>query len=586
MKRNTREKKVTGRSSKVSRKVLIPVVELIIVALATVIISSLNLNSVFQSSKKITGEYMVKTEEINEFSADIDHLELLAYMMCVSQSKAERLDMIEESKQYISQIEGFILEFEQTTADQTKKDLTAALSAKFYEYKDIFDRLLVLFEDTDKTAPRALINQELTPKRTEMHQAIDNFIDNANADIDQAIIDQENVYKMSRVIVIVISIVMTGVLLSAVYISMFHVVKPLKRTASELNGVIREIQSGNGDLTRRVRVSTRDEIGALATGINIFLETLQRIMGKILMNSNDMGEIVNSVVNSVETANANACDISSVMEELSATMEEVASSATMVNESIGRVNDEVVSINNATRKMNGYASEMQDRADELRLKAVDNKESTSQMVSGIVETLRDAIEESRSVEHVNELADEILSVSSQTNLLALNASIEAARAGEAGKGFAVVADEIRKLADSTKETANNIQKINNQVTSAVHKLAGNANTLVSYIDETIMPDYESFVHTGEQYSRDAEYVNSTMDRFEEQADTLLDIVSKMTTAVGDISSAIEESANGITNAASSTGVLVENIDTVSSRMETNRDISEQLRHEANQFKNV
>ena len=75
------------------------------------------------------------------------------------------------------------------------------------------------------------------------------------------------------------------------------------------------------------------------------------------------------------------------------------------------------------------------------------------MIAGIIESLKSAIEESTSVRHVNELTEEILSVSSQTNLLALNASIEAARAGEAGKGFAVVADEIRKLADSTRETA-------------------------------------------------------------------------------------------------------------------------------------
>lgn len=143
--------------------------------------------------------------------------------------------------------------------------------------------------------------------------------------------------------------------------------------------------------------------------------------------------------------------------------------------------------------MNDYASTMQERAEELKQKAVNNQENTSRMIAGIIESLKSAIEESTSVRHVNELTEEILSVSSQTNLLALNASIEAARAGEAGKGFAVVADEIRKLADSTRETANNIQSINAQVTDAVEKLSDSANQLVTYIDDTIMPDYDSFV---------------------------------------------------------------------------------------------
>ena len=236
--------------------------------------------------------------------------------------------------------------------------------------------------------------------------------------------------------------------------------------------------------------------------------------------------------------------------------------------------------------MNQYAEEMQARADELKQKAIQNKTETDQIVTDIIDTLKRAIEDSKSVEQVNELTGEILSVSSQTNLLALNASIEAARAGEAGRGFAVVAEEIRKLADSTRETANNIQVINGQVTLAVQKLAENANVLVQYIHETIMPDYEGFVHTGEQYWDDAAYVNNTMNNFDERANNLLALVSEITNTIRDISTAIEESAEGVTNVAQNTNELVENMDMVNMRMEENLGISNQLRSQADQFKNV
>ena len=112
---------------------------------------------------------------------------------------------------------------------------------------------------------------------------------------------------------------------------------------------------------------------------------------------------------------------------------------------------------------------------------------------------------------VDELTNEILHISGKTNLLALNASIEAARAGEVGKGFAVVADEIRQLADSSRETANKIQNINGQVISAVNELSDNANEMIGYISGTILPDYDVYAASGQQYREDAEQVSSAMN---------------------------------------------------------------------------
>ena len=125
--------------------------------------------------------------------------------------------------------------------------------------------------------------------------------------------------------------------------------------------------------------------------------------------------------------------------------------------------------------------------------ATANKNNTLKIIHSITEEMKEALEESRSVEKVTQLTDDILSISGQTNLLALNASIEAARAGESGRGFAVVADEIRQLADSSREAANNIQNINEQVMKAVRGLVRSSEQIISYINESILPDYESFV---------------------------------------------------------------------------------------------
>ena len=93
--------------------------------------------------------------------------------------------------------------------------------------------------------------------------------------------------------------------------------------------------------------------------------------------------------------------------------------------------------------------------------------------------MKKSIENSKSVDEINELTSEILAISAQTNLLALNASIEAARAGEAGRGFSVVADEIRNLADQTKLSVSNIQAVSNVVTNSVNELVSTSNDIIN-----------------------------------------------------------------------------------------------------------
>ena len=116
-----------------------------------------------------------------------------------------------------------------------------------------------------------------------------------------------------------------------------------------------------------------------------------------------------------------------------------------------------------------------------------------------------------------DLLDSILNIADQTNLLALNASIEAARAGEAGRGFAVVASEIGKLSESSRDAAVNIQSINSTVIGTVQELIKNANALVTYMEQNILPDYDNFVCAGAQYNDDAVYINEVVEKFHQMA---------------------------------------------------------------------
>ena len=454
-----------------------------------------------RASNEITSVYMEKTAQLNEISDKFKEMEILAYSMCVTKSTNDRASMLEQSAATKEEINGLLDKLDQMSVTEDEKSRVQTIRTYYESFTDAYQKVTDSIENGNKTQAQEYCNLELFKAANKLSDALNSYIEFYNTDVDTVVANQGNVYKQgiyANLIVVGLIIVM---LVASLYTTIFKVVKPIKKTSKELKVIVKDMQSGHADMTKRVTVKGSDEIAELASGMNVFLDTLQEVLGEIASNSNAIQDVVQNVGKSVDTANTNAYDVSAVMEELSATMEEVSSSATTVTDNISNVNDEVISIADDSKAMNDYASTMQERAEQLKQKAVNNQENTSQMIAGIIESLKSAIEESTSVKHVNELTEEILSVSSQTNLLALNASIEAARAGEAGKGFAVVADEIRKLADSTRETANNIQSINAQVTDAVEKLSESANQLVEYIDETIMPDYDSFVKTGEQYAQ-------------------------------------------------------------------------------------
>ena len=250
------------------------------------------------------------------------------------------------------------------------------------------------------------------------------------------------------------------------------VIKPIVRTEKEISDIIKGIDDRQGDLTRRITVSSNDEIAALGRGLNVFMERLQHILKVIADNSQKMDVVVGEVLGSVGTSNSSVTDLSALTEELTATMEEMSSNASLINANADSVRDEVNQIAEKTNEITRYSKEMKKHADSIESSARDSKEVTDAKVTEMLTVLNKAIEESESVNQVNSLTNEILSIASQTNLLALNASIEAARAGEAGKGFAVVAGEISDLAAASREAANRIQTINSVVVEEYTILPG------------------------------------------------------------------------------------------------------------------
>ena len=198
----------------------------------------------------------------------------------------------------------------------------------------------------------------------------------------------------------------------------------------------------------------------------------------------------------------------------------MAHSAAIINRSAADIKGDVHDMAEECGTITEYSSAMKARANEMEALAQTNTEVIQKKAADILDVLGEAIENSKSVDQVNSLTKEIMSISSTTNLIALNASVEAMRAGKAGEGFAVVAREIKALANSCSETAGRIQEVNQIVTDAVHNLSRHSQGLADYLSETILKEFQGFVQSGRQYKEDADYVKEMIDAFNSRTDRL------------------------------------------------------------------
>lgn len=284
-------------------------------------------------------------------------------------------------------------------------------------------------------------------------------------------------------------------------------------------------------------------------------------------NKSERDSIFGSMRENIDTANEFSNMASVEMRELESSMNQVSDKAAAVNSDVKAVGDHVIELAQASEDLLSYASQMSLRADEMKSNAEKNMQNTSDVMGEILVELNNSIEESKSVEQVNVLTKEILAISSKTNLLALNASIEAARAGEAGRGFAVVADEIRELADHSRVAANDIQNVNSMVVKAVSGLIESSDNMVKYVNESVMPDYEGFVASGQQYSSDASYINEIVTEVSHMAVELRTLVKSITAEVAGIAETVEASTEEVSGSAEHIHELSGQIDSLVTNMD-------------------
>lgn len=561
---------------------VIPVLILGICSMVSLAMTGVSLRSVSNVSKNIAQKQINSVSCLDAVKSNVIEMQKEVMSYCLITQDSQRESVVKNITELKNDTESYLKKLNtMLQSDELEKQLDT-LDANYRTYEKKVNEIREI-ASTDAMTALEDANRTLGKYGTAVESMADQMIA-SNDKITKSQVRDFSAKSSRANLVITTAFIMVIIIIIAVVLCIeLIVIKPLKKIDKELGVIIDEINQDRGDLTKRININRKDEIGKVATNINVFIEKLQTIMQKITSNSKQLDETVGNVVCKVNTANGSACDISAVMEELSATMEEVAATVKNIDENTAVANTKVDKMTVETGNVVDYSNEMNERAIKLQETAQANKDETTKMVGSIIEELKNAMKESKKVEKISQLTSDILSISSQTNLLALNASIEAARAGEAGKGFAVVADEIRELAESSRNTANNIQEINEMVISAVEGLISSSNKIVDYVDETILPDYDDFVSSGKQYNDDSTHIKNIMDEFTGLSNDMQKTIKSMVDAINGITKAVEESADGVTSAAMSVDSLVADMNDVNKEMDTNQNVSDKLRKETECF---
>ena len=574
--------KVKGKKKLSTKLILIPV---FIVGFVSVISSGLslkNLSKVNDAASQIVDTSMVGTEMLNDIEMETVNIHTLALAHIISTDLSSMIDIVSEVRNHEEKLKQLLDDYNPYVTLETKRNYRIICENYTSLVKECGNVMAYSAAGKNEEAYKTA-NGSIAKYSNNIEKAISSMREHVNSVTQEERKSLESTYRASVVtctFTIAVSII---ALLFVVFAVVTMVIKPLLRTQKEINGIIVNIDNKKGDLTQRVTPINNAEVDAVGKGINVFMTKLQAIFKAVVTNSARMERVVDDVRQSVQTSNSSVSDLSALTEELSATMQDISENASVINTNTDNVAKEVELIAEKTDELTGYTKDMKAHAQSMESVARTNMESTDRKVSEILEVLQKAIEDSNSVKQVNSLTNDILNIASQTNLLALNASIEAARAGEAGRGFAVVASEISQLAAASQEAANNIQRINAVVTNSVNNLSDNANGLVSYINDSILPEFERFVESGVEYNDKASFIESTMTDFKEKTDSLKQSMLEISSSINTISHAINEGVNGVVSAADSTQLIVEDMDNISHKMDENYEIADSLKKETSIF---
>ena len=528
-----RKKDNTGKRKRgvgIGIKIMGLLLLLAITAISCVGVLVWTLQSVIGMSDQIVSEQVAEQEKISTLSRQFTYInsQVLTHVMTTNSVTMDTLS--EKILQDIADMEQQIEEFGAllSEGDERKEALDSA-SAELAKYRKTVESLLITSAENktqayvSATSNLPMFNEHIENYMNRMLEITAQEMEQAQGQMEQSAARVPGIISVASIaLLVVVIVIMLGLRL--------WVIGPVKKATKQVDELVEGIRCNKGDITKRIHVGSRDEVGRLAIAINDLVAQMQIIIRAITEGCGQMEEKQADIISNVEKVNATADHTMRNLGVMSRGMQLVTGAIEGVQQDTGVLDHTVENMLEVAQNGRNYAADIKEKASKMKVTAVESKQEATLVMKEIDTAMTESIANSRQIHKITELTEEILGIAGTTNLLALNASIEAARAGEAGRGFAVVAEEIRKLADSSRESANNIQEISNRVVESVEELSENATRLLEFMNTRVMKDYDALEDTGSNYHEAADHVDEMMNEFGQKIDELLSVLQNVNTA--------------------------------------------------------